>query len=60
MMKLIGLFFITAGWVVSLIPLILLTLSNLADGSNGLALCFFAIILFISGFFIDMILKEIK
>ena len=59
MMKLIGLFFITAGWIVSLVPLILLTLSNLADGSNGLALCFIAIIIFISGFFIDMILEEL-
>ena len=59
MMKLISLFFITAGWVVSLIPLMLLTIFNLADGSTGLALCFFAIILFISGQFIELILQEL-
>ena len=59
MMKLISLFFITAGWIVSLVPLMLLTISNLADGSTGLALCFIAIILFISGQFIDLILKEL-
>ena len=59
MMKLISLFFITAGWIVSLVPLMLLTLSNLADGSNILASCFFAIILFISYHFINIILEEL-
>jgi len=59
MMKLISLFFITAGWIVSLVPLMLLTISNLADGSTGLALCFIAIILFISGQFIELILQEL-
>ena len=59
MMKLISLFFITAGWIVSLIPLMLLTIFNLANGSTGLALCFIAIILFISGQFIDLILQEL-
>ena len=59
MMKLITLFFITAGWVVSLVPLILFTFANLADGSTGLALCFIAIMLFISGQFIDILLKEL-
>ena len=59
MMKLISLFFVTAAWVVCLVPLMLLTLSNLAEGSNGLALCFFAIILFISGQFIDLLRQEL-
>ena len=60
MMKLISLFFITAGWIVSLIPMMLLTLFKLSDGSTGLALCFFAIILFITGQFIDLLIEEIK
>ena len=59
MMILISLFFITAGWIVSLIPLMLLTIFNLANGSTGLALCFIAIILFISSQFIDLILQEL-
>ena len=60
MMKFISLFFITAGWIVSLIPLILLTLSNLTDDNIGLALCFLAIIIFISGQFFDILLKELN
>ena len=59
MMKLISLFFIFAGWVVSLIPLMLLTIFNLADGSTGLALCFIAIILFITGQFYDLLRQEL-
>ena len=60
MMKLISLFFITAGWIVSLIPMMILSISYLADNSIGLALCFFAIILFITGQFYDLLTYELE
>ena len=59
-MKLITILFITAGWIVSLVPMMILTLSNLTDGRTGLALCFFAIILFITGQFYDLLTYELE
>ena len=59
MMKLITILFITAGWIVSLIPMMILSISYLADNSIGVALCFFAIILFITGQFYDLLRQEL-
>ena len=55
-MKFIMLFFITVAWIVSLVPLMLLTIMS---SSIGLSLCFIAIMIFISGQFVDLILQEL-
>ena len=56
-MKFIFLLFIAFGWVFCLVPFMYLTIYYLAEDSTGLALCFGAIVLGISGHFVDILLK---
>ena len=58
-MKLIKILYIFTGWVVSLVYPMMMTASYLADNNTGLALCFIAIILFMSGLFVDLLRQEL-